>query len=146
MLDSWVGLRVGRIENSPPQSQMPRRTLGSPASSTPLPLKAHLPHKAASFLFFLFSPPCHCESLSPSPQIFFLAFITDHLLSIPNNTYVLLSNSSSLKTTFITANQATWGMFPISSFFFFFWFLELFTTKHQVSSSAMKLISTGYDD
>lgn len=92
------GLHMDVSKTRRSQSQMPRRTLGSPASSNPSSFKGPSSTQSCEFLFFLFSPPCHCESLSLSSQIyFFLHFTTDHPLSIPNNTYVLLSNSFLLK-------------------------------------------------
>lgn len=96
-----MGLRVGVSKTRrPPQLPVTNAKThsGQPRLQYPSSFKGPTSTQRCEFLFFLFSPPCHCESLSPSPQIYFLLlFTTNHLLSIPNNTYVLLSNSSTLK-------------------------------------------------
>lgn len=98
------------------------------------PLKTHLPHKAASFSSF-FSPLLVTVSYSllpPKVSLFTSPSSANRLLSIPNNTYVLLSNSSSLKPPLSRLHEKQNG---VCFFFRFFSRLlrrsRIFNHQHQ---------------
>lgn len=60
---------------SPPEAGLPSTPL-----TTPLPFKFPSSTRICEVLFFLFSPPCHCESFSPTPKlssinIYWLSFV-----------------------------------------------------------------------